>query len=170
MCLAWLVLPFVPASNVLFPVGFVVAERVVYAPSVGYCLLLALALVLVQFLEGARSLRLQGSRDLPSNSGKSKAAARTSDLDAASKQHGKTTRNPSRPATGGFSSAMVAWALFAVVLAAYAHLLVMRDAEWGNEELLWSAATQSCPHNYVSHVLLGNVYDRQDQPDKAIAG
>lgn len=30
---------YVPASNALFYVGFVVAERVLYTPSVGYCLL-----------------------------------------------------------------------------------------------------------------------------------
>ncbi len=31
------VLPFIPASNLFFPVGFVVAERVLYTPSMGYC-------------------------------------------------------------------------------------------------------------------------------------
>ena len=36
------VFPFVPASNLLFPVGFVVAERVLYSPSAGFCLLVAL--------------------------------------------------------------------------------------------------------------------------------
>ncbi|XP_014271952.1 protein O-mannosyl-transferase TMTC2 [Halyomorpha halys] len=35
-----LILPFIPASNLFFYVGFVVAERVLYLPSVGYCLLL----------------------------------------------------------------------------------------------------------------------------------
>lgn len=35
-------LPFVPASNLLFPVGFVVAERILYLPSMGYCLLVAI--------------------------------------------------------------------------------------------------------------------------------
>ncbi|XP_045515739.1 protein O-mannosyl-transferase TMTC1-like [Pieris brassicae] len=39
---AFMVLPFVPASNILFYVGFVVAERVLYIPSVGFCLLLGL--------------------------------------------------------------------------------------------------------------------------------
>lgn len=34
-------LPFLPASNVFFPVGFVVAERILYAPSVGVCILIA---------------------------------------------------------------------------------------------------------------------------------
>ncbi|KAM8712089.1 hypothetical protein ACLKA7_012590 [Drosophila subpalustris] len=41
MCLGWLVLPFLPASNLFFPVGFVVAERILYMPSMGYCLLVA---------------------------------------------------------------------------------------------------------------------------------
>ncbi|KAF8795853.1 Protein O-mannosyl-transferase Tmtc3 like protein [Argiope bruennichi] len=39
--LSLLVLPFLPASNLFFPVGFVVAERVLYIPSMGFCLLVA---------------------------------------------------------------------------------------------------------------------------------
>ena len=35
-------LPFIPASNLLFPVGFVIAERILYLPSMGYCLLVAI--------------------------------------------------------------------------------------------------------------------------------
>lgn len=42
--IAWslmlLIVPFVPASNLLFPVGFLVAERTLYLPSLGFCLLL----------------------------------------------------------------------------------------------------------------------------------
>jgi protein O-mannosyl-transferase len=34
-----MVLPFLPASNLFFPVGFVVAERVLYMPSMGFCIL-----------------------------------------------------------------------------------------------------------------------------------
>jgi tetratricopeptide (TPR) repeat protein len=37
LCLT--VLPFLPASNLFFPVGFVVAERVLYLPSMGFCML-----------------------------------------------------------------------------------------------------------------------------------
>uniref|UniRef100_A0A3Q3GTC8 Transmembrane O-mannosyltransferase targeting cadherins 1 n=1 Tax=Labrus bergylta TaxID=56723 RepID=A0A3Q3GTC8_9LABR len=33
--------PFIPASNLFFRVGFVVAERVLYMPSMGYCILVA---------------------------------------------------------------------------------------------------------------------------------
>uniref|UniRef100_A0A5F9CGU2 dolichyl-phosphate-mannose--protein mannosyltransferase n=1 Tax=Oryctolagus cuniculus TaxID=9986 RepID=A0A5F9CGU2_RABIT len=38
--LGFLIIPFLPASNLFFRVGFVVAERVLYLPSVGYCVLL----------------------------------------------------------------------------------------------------------------------------------
>ncbi|KAM9189888.1 protein O-mannosyl-transferase TMTC4 isoform 4-T5 [Dugong dugon] len=38
--LGFLVIPFLPASNLFFRVGFVVAERVLYLPSVGFCVLL----------------------------------------------------------------------------------------------------------------------------------
>ncbi|XP_037088175.1 LOW QUALITY PROTEIN: protein O-mannosyl-transferase Tmtc3-like [Pollicipes pollicipes] len=41
MSLALMVFPFLPASNLFFPVGFVVAERVLYMPSMGFCLLVA---------------------------------------------------------------------------------------------------------------------------------
>ena len=34
-------IPFLPASNLFFPVGFVVAERVLYLPSMGFCMLVA---------------------------------------------------------------------------------------------------------------------------------
>ena len=40
--LSILVIPFVPASNLFFYVGFVVAERLLYIPSMGFCLLVAL--------------------------------------------------------------------------------------------------------------------------------
>ncbi|XP_029460365.1 protein O-mannosyl-transferase TMTC4 isoform X1 [Rhinatrema bivittatum] len=38
--LGFLTIPFLPASNLLFRVGFVIAERVIYLPSAGYCMLL----------------------------------------------------------------------------------------------------------------------------------
>uniref|UniRef100_A0A1B0CFF6 Uncharacterized protein n=2 Tax=Lutzomyia longipalpis TaxID=7200 RepID=A0A1B0CFF6_LUTLO len=41
MGLSFMILPFLPASNLFFPVGFVIAERVLYMPSMGFCLLVA---------------------------------------------------------------------------------------------------------------------------------
>ncbi|XP_040569005.1 protein O-mannosyl-transferase TMTC2 [Lepeophtheirus salmonis] len=39
--LGLMILPFTPASNIFFYVGFVVAERILFIPSMGYCLFLA---------------------------------------------------------------------------------------------------------------------------------
>ncbi|XP_063967470.1 protein O-mannosyl-transferase TMTC4-like [Lytechinus pictus] len=36
------IIPFLPASNIFFRVGFVVAERVLYLPSLGFCLLVVM--------------------------------------------------------------------------------------------------------------------------------
>jgi hypothetical protein len=40
LALLLLVIPFLPATNALFHVGFVVAERVLYIPSMGYAMLI----------------------------------------------------------------------------------------------------------------------------------
>ena len=41
LALSLIILPFLPATNIFFYVGFVVAERLLYLPSLGYSLLLA---------------------------------------------------------------------------------------------------------------------------------
>lgn len=41
LALCLIIIPFIPASNLLFRVGFVIAERVLFIPSVGLCLLVA---------------------------------------------------------------------------------------------------------------------------------
>lgn len=51
--LSLLILPFLPASNLFVYVGFVVAERVLYLPSAGFCLLLGVGLD--RILAGASS-------------------------------------------------------------------------------------------------------------------
>jgi len=38
-------LPFLPASNIFFPVGTFIGERLLYLPSVGFCLLVAMGLL-----------------------------------------------------------------------------------------------------------------------------
>ena len=42
MSLVLMAVPFLPASNLLFRVGFVIAERNLYLPSAGFVLLVAL--------------------------------------------------------------------------------------------------------------------------------
>ncbi|VDO88494.1 unnamed protein product [Haemonchus placei] len=42
LALLLLILPYVPSSNLFFYVGFVAAERILYLPSVGYCILIGM--------------------------------------------------------------------------------------------------------------------------------
>ena len=41
--LSLVILPYIPASNMFFYVGFVIAERILYIPSMGFCMLVALS-------------------------------------------------------------------------------------------------------------------------------
>ena len=45
IALAFGVIPFIPSSNMFFSVGFVVAERALFLPSIGYVLLLITAII-----------------------------------------------------------------------------------------------------------------------------
>jgi hypothetical protein len=53
--LSLIIFPFIPATNLFFYVGFVIAERVLYIPSMGFCLLIA---------HGAYLLYVKHSSDL----------------------------------------------------------------------------------------------------------
>ena len=57
LALALLVLPFLPATNLFFYVGFVVAERILYIPSMGACLLVSWGIHILH--SRARSQRLR---------------------------------------------------------------------------------------------------------------
>ncbi|XP_075065467.1 protein O-mannosyl-transferase TMTC2 isoform X2 [Mixophyes fleayi] len=53
LALSLLIVPFMPASNLFFYVGFVIAERVLYIPSMGFCLLVTV---------GARALYIKAQK------------------------------------------------------------------------------------------------------------
>ena len=57
MSLSLMVFPFIPAANLLFYVGFVVAERVLYIPSAGFCLLIAVGTEKLWTVASTRSIR-----------------------------------------------------------------------------------------------------------------
>lgn len=57
MAFAILVVPFLPASNLFFRVGFVIAERILYLPSAGFCMLVVTgARMFCQFSSVARKV------------------------------------------------------------------------------------------------------------------
>ncbi|CEM22530.1 unnamed protein product [Vitrella brassicaformis CCMP3155] len=59
MGLALLVVPFLPASNVLFHVGTVVGERLLYLPSIGFCVMVPC--VVATIVKRSESMRSSGN-------------------------------------------------------------------------------------------------------------
>lgn len=62
LSVALLALPFLPAANLFYYVGFVVAERILYLPSVGYCLLIGLGVSKLMDTNRGGALRSQRKR------------------------------------------------------------------------------------------------------------
>lgn len=137
--LAFLLVPLVPALNVLFPVGTLLAERLLFVPSMGFCLIAAELLVVE-----LRPLWLQLSKDvmdpfLPRLSGK----ARSSSLGVLS-------------------------ASFAIVpLIGLCILRVLsRNADWSSERELFSSALKVCPRSLkvlTNHALLSMQRQRHEE-------
>ncbi|RWS15638.1 transmembrane and TPR repeat-containing protein 4-like protein [Dinothrombium tinctorium] len=60
LCLVLAVIPFIPASNLFLKVGFVIAERTLYLPSLGVCLLIVSGIQLFsKYLERHSTIKSQ---------------------------------------------------------------------------------------------------------------
>ena len=57
IALSILVFPYIPASNLFFYVGFVVAERVLYIPSMGFCLMVGYGAQVLIIRAGSQTVR-----------------------------------------------------------------------------------------------------------------
>lgn len=56
MSCAMMVIPFLPAMNIFFRVGFVIAERNLYIPSIGFCLLVVYGLNIISCFNMGRKI------------------------------------------------------------------------------------------------------------------
>lgn len=61
--LAMMIVPFLPASGIV-RVGFVIAERILYVPSIGFCMLVAIGFDRIVVWMKIRAKRTKSSRDL----------------------------------------------------------------------------------------------------------
>ena len=118
--LALVIFPFLPATNIFFYVGFVVAERVLYMPSMGFCLLVA---------EGAYLMWSRYCSNSRSGSGmKGKPSA------------GRHLRGNSE-----LKRRAVLLVGFSLVVAAYSTRTILRNRDWLTEENLYKAGISVNP-------------------------
>ena len=107
----WLTVPFALSSNLLFPVGTVVGERLLYLPSVGFCIILAH--LVAEFVEaggrgvdnGGPELMADGSED------RVKRPGTTSVQGAGVKSKGRAPGQARGPISGAYRDDVAAFPL-----------------------------------------------------------
>ncbi len=140
--------PFLPASNILFYVGTFIGERLLYMPSVGFCLLAAHAVMLLLgpggrsvLAHAAQWVGLAGGsvgRPHASNSGSTSSEQQARQADG-SDGAGQASGTPTAGRLWG-TRAAAAGATFLALLLACASKTVLRNRDWMDEELLFIAA------------------------------
>lgn len=163
--------PFFPASNVLFYVGTFIGERLLYCPSIGFCLLAADLLAAALLPRGAARGLVQQQQELSQGSSSSSRGAEQSvggttapaggvsgqALAGAqqlqdSKATGQKHQQPqdSSPAGGKQpqDSSSSSWRFVLVcvlLLGAYAGRTLLRNQDWWDDERLFLSALRVCP-------------------------
>ncbi|XP_059617887.1 protein O-mannosyl-transferase TMTC2 [Phlebotomus argentipes] len=139
MAVALLVLPFLPATNLFFYVGFVVAERILYLPSVGACLLAGLA--------AGHILDAAAPSSAPTTVPRKRSAA-------------SRIREQQR-------QRITVTVFILVVLSVFCFRTVIRNFDWRNEESLYRSAIDVIPPKALGN--LGSVLSAQGRYAEAKA-
>ncbi|KAK9805000.1 hypothetical protein WJX73_010519 [Symbiochloris irregularis] len=142
-----MVAPFIPASNVLFYVGTFIGERLLYMPSIGFCILAAGALTqaagpALPWLQAHALRAVAGSRHVTGSGA---------------------------PALTTKRRAKVAAVLIGLLLCAYAGRTVVRNADWVDEEQLFVSAQKVCWNSAKVQLNSGILQRRYQKWDEAIS-
>ncbi|XP_076064099.1 protein O-mannosyl-transferase TMTC2-like isoform X2 [Oratosquilla oratoria] len=171
LALALAVVPFLPASNLLVYVGFVVAERVLYIPSMGFCLIVALGVERLAELAARHQQERQTSDDWATARGASTAAWTGANPGGGGTKPCTTPpppplRGPSRRSapTPSFLGATLRreWRQALVLsgalllLALYGGRTLRRNLDWQSDETLYSVSLSVTPAKALAN--LGVVY------------
>ena len=140
--------PFLPASNILFYVGTFIGERLLYMPSVGFCLLVAHAAMLLlgpggrsglaQVAQWAGLAGVSVGRHHASKSSSTSPEQQARQTDGSNKA-GQASGTPTAGQLRGTRAAATGGTFLALLLA-LASKTVLRNSDWMDEELLFIAA------------------------------
>lgn len=162
--IGFVIAPYFPASNVLFYVGTFIGERLLYFPSVGYCLLIAdlLSMMLPHTLFDNDSSKQQTDGcAAPANASNDSSNISKGKLDT-DKARNKTLTMAVWRSRHGFFCAIV----MVPLLLFYAGRTVLRNQDWLDEEVLFKSALQVCPDSakvQLNNGILARRYQDYDQ-------
>ena len=136
LCAAlWLLLPFLPAANVLFHPGLFIAERVLYLPSVGYALLLAQLLHELAHLPWAKRPLFTQGREKAGEGGREKSERGPRGSPAALRGKGGSLSLLSR--CRSLSRGKAVWAPAALGVLWMGARTRLRNCDWDSQESLF---------------------------------
>ena len=134
VCLAWMLLPFVPASHVFATVGTLLAERLLYVPSIGFALLVGSA---------SASLFTAIERALCHAT-----AFETPETPVNIRAHHRDPRGESRASSRSIPMLrLIAGGAFAASLGVMVERTRARTAEWKDDVSLFRSAIEVCPNS-----------------------
>ena len=168
---ALLAVPFIPASNVLFPVGTVLGERLLYIPSMGFCL--AAAAVICEVADdlsggsgvGARKKRPKKQQQQQQQSPMKQQQRNKGNGSAAAAEAVTTTTTTTTAAVPPAAELKRSARLFSLFLLLLFTPLALKSAhrahEWRSETSLFESSMSVCPRslkvlNNLALVLLKN--------------
>ena len=171
-----ILLPLLPASNLLFPVGTLLAERLLFIPSIGFCLILGRLLTdeLVPYWQWVARVvyirvnhilchyRRHGSNvkssSITQNNSSNKKQQMHTAPDALNDSDSSSTALQKVGEKYAGVALLLLWVLPVVLLSSTR--IWTRNSEWTNEEALFESAWQVCPLSvkgaYIPRTLLPN--------------
>lgn len=156
VCFAWMVVPYLPGSNLFVTVGTLVAERILYLPSIGYCFLVGFVL--------AAAVQPLLHRDCEAPLSDQGDAQPEAAADGASTPAAKRSAHPGarRRAVAVFSSAA-----FVALISFMCSRTLRRVPEWASDRTLFESAVATCPTSAKMNQQLGQVRLADGDTDEA---
>jgi Tfp pilus assembly protein PilF len=151
------VIAFVPVSNLLFPIGTIMGERLFYLPSVGLCLLAGLAWERATTIKEVR----RATFDVPNRISETNTARRTSHVAPLSSRY--FCLFTFAFCLDGARRTFLLRSLLVILCLALTLRTVVRTQDWANNEALFRSAVQVVPRNAKAHALLGDELKRKTQ-------
>ena len=144
---AVLLLPLLPAVNVLFPVGTLLAERLLFVPSMGFCIIIADFLTV-----DSRSFWTSTSQELL-------YPIVTFVMSSSNDANGKRTKYASTLGT------KLPYIFIAPIVGVWSVWVIRRNVDWSSETKLYASALKVCPQSLkalTNHALLAMADKKYD--------
>jgi len=163
--------PFLPASNIFFYVGTFIGERLLYIPSIGYCLLIA-SWMPTNYLGARRGGIGEEGKRVESKEKKEKNSSDDDDSDDDEEEEDNTYDDnrsiAERTGVPVFNAKTLYISIITFILISYSTKTVRRNRDWRDDATLFTSAGLVCPGSAKVQLNLGILHRRWGRYEAAI--